>query len=63
MITYKTDTGKAEVNPSGKAFWLVKLVPDAGYPHEVYVAALFADEAARKAFKFWYGKSTKLTRI
>ena len=63
MITYRTDTGQARVESSGEAFFLVTLVPEAGYPHEVYVAALFADEAAQKAYKFWHGKTTKLERI
>ena len=63
MITYRTDSGQARVESSGEAFFLVTLVPEDGYPHEVYVAALFADEAAQKAYKFWYRKSTKLTRI
>lgn len=62
-MTFKTDNGRAKVYPSGEAFFLVKLEPDTGYPHEVYVAALFAGEAAQKAYKFWHGKTTKLERI
>ena len=62
MMSFQTDNGVAKVEPQGPDFWLVTM-PVYGHIREMWVAAPFADEAAQKAHQFWYGKSTKTTKI
>ncbi len=59
MVTYITDNGRAEVESSGEDFWLVSLLPDSGFPHELYVAARSPVQAVQKAYQFWFRKHTE----
>lgn len=43
----------------GEAFFLCTRQTENGHEWELYVAAVFADEAVKKAIIFWYGKAPK----
>ena len=62
MVTYQTDRGPVRVETQSEGFYLCTLTTAQGYEWMVYVAALFRDEAVRKAIRFWYGKDPKFIK-